>query len=709
MKYFSLNTVKDAYLSNSETTTNKFWGLISILSAVNTTVVPTVSYNFESNQVSNILNSLFILKEEKPVATKEQSRSIMLSRKWTTYVSDILTTKTPNIFSVLVWYFRHTPLDDHFSYKELYDKFLECSHISSEDAKRIFSFEKIKIEFSETKYSESSLKTALGKQNENITAENSAVVAEPGDFTRGPFLQPLYASQDIMKCLILSTFNLNEYYLDDTTQVTSKKISECIYGPIECGTGKPGMPTFLEGVILSTKNYEKNLDSLNRFFKATANKLYVNKCAIGTEEHYAKQLVIKPNREKDVNFDISWQYNGRTYCVNRELNMQGFNSFIQEYNRAYAGIFEIAIETSEKGTPIYKLYRLINHKGETFQKIYYGSPGTGKSFKVEHDVLPKDSEEFIFRTTFHPDSDYASFVGSYKPLKEGDSITYDFEPQAFTKAYVKAWQNPEDQVYLVIEEINRGNCAQIFGDIFQLLDRKNGVSEYPVNADAALAKYLNETLEGKAAEGIANGKLKIPANLNIIATMNTSDQSLFPMDSAFKRRWDWVYIPTTPPAGKEKCMTLHIGENNKDFDGKTIAVGDYEYKWTEFLKAVNMRISAVTHSDDKQLGFWFVKTPEGQDEISVSTFVSKVIFYLWNDVFKDVGPKSDNPFTISVDDKSKVMTFNSFYEVNSKGKIVENLGVLHTFMRNLGLGPKLNKEIESAQQEADLQDESVQQ
>lgn len=343
---------------------------------------------------------------------------------------------------------------------------------------------------------------------------------------------------------------------------------------------------------------------------------------------------------------------------------------------------------------------------ESIQKIYYGSPGTGKSFEVRRMLKSKNiPDENIFRTTFHPDSDYSSFVGAYKPLKKDGSITYDFEPQAFIKAYVKAWQNQEEQVYLVIEEINRGNCAQIFGDLFQLLDRKDGVSEYPVNADAALAKYLNDTLEGDASEGILNGKLKLPANLNIIATMNTSDQSLFPMDSAFKRRWDWVYIPTTPPADKERNMTLHIGENYKDFDGKTIAVGDYEYKWTKFLKAINKRISAVTHSDDKQLGFWFVKTDEEHDEISVSTFVSKVIFYLWNDVFKDMGPKGDNPFTVKVDGKNEVMTFNAFFDVNSEGKIVENIGVLHTFMCNLGLDPNLNKEVETAQKAADMQNE----
>lgn len=376
-------------------------------------------------------------------------------------------------------------------------------------------------------------------------------------------------------------------------------------------------------------------------------------------------------------------------------------SYKTELNEAY-----IIYRYSRKNNYILPGQQKNYTKDSSTQKIYYGSPGTGKSFEVRRMLKSKNiPDENIFRTTFHPDSDYSSFVGAYKPLKKDGSITYDFEPQAFIKAYAKAWQNQEEPVYLVIEEINRGNCAQIFGDLFQLLDRKDGVSEYPVNADAALAKYLNDTLEGDASEGILNGKLKLPANLNIIATMNTSDQSLFPMDSAFKRRWDWVYIPTTPPAGKERNMTLHIGENYKDFDGKTIAVGDYEYRWTEFLKAINQRISDVTHSDDKQLGFWFVKTDEEHDEISVSTFVSKVIFYLWNDVFKDMGPKGDNPFTVKVDGKNEVMTFNAFFDVNGEGKIVENIGVLHTFMRNLGLDPNLNKEVETAQKAADMQNE----
>ena len=433
---------------------------------------------------------------------------------------------------------------------------------------------------------------------------------------------------------------------------------------------------------------------------------------------------------------------------------------------------------------------------ESKQTIFYGSPGTGKSWTVQNDILDGVKDDFIFRTTFHPDTDYSAFVGCYKPIKKkventkrvlsaedlaaiyvrdvvptehlktghieprikfgieyceyfGGSlgkydinnvlelagielatgciedrvgmtyvkygvsvglkldaqkntgtITYDFVPQVFTEAYIKAWQNPTEQVYLVIEEINRGNCAQIFGDLFQLLDRKKGISEYPVKAETALAEYLSNVLEGDAAEGIRDGKLSLPANLNIIATMNTSDQDLFPMDSAFKRRWDWKYIPTTPPADKSRTMELSFKDKTTTKYGTTIDAGDYEYDWTEFLEKINEKIQNATHSDDKQLGFWFVKTEEGAEEITISSFVSKVVFSLWNDVFKDMGAKDSNPFTIKVDGKNVVMSFNSFFEMNSFGQIVENIGVLHTFLRNVGVEPKVKKAIADAQDAA---------
>lgn len=265
----------------------------------------------------------------------------------------------------------------------------------------------------------------------------------------------------------------------------------------------------------------------------------------------------------------------------------------------------------------------------SFQIIYYGAPGTGKSHRIKKLLkemnVPKEN---IFRTTFHPDSDYSSFVGAYKPtmkpvdekyrnvVGKDEEIAYSFVPQTFIKAYTQAYKKPNENVYLIIEEINRGNCAQIFGDLFQLLDRDdNGVSEYPIKADSDLRMYLEEELENHP-DGIKDGELCLPSNLYIWATMNTSDQSLFPIDSAFKRRWDWEYEPI-------KYMNTDWG----------IEVGGNMYSWTSFQEEVNNKIFEATNSEDKMLGDFFVKP--NNNVISEKQFINKVLFYLWNDVCKD--------------------------------------------------------------------------
>lgn len=418
--------------------------------------------------------------------------------------------------------------------------------------------------------------------------------------------------------------------------------------------------------------------------------------------------------------------------------------------------------------------------------IFFGSPGTGKSFMIKDKILRGVDDNDIFRTTFHPDTDYASFVGCYKPIcnsksnknktdytiddlaailktsyesaeiktialhsfalkyadyfngniaqfnkkevvvkagltedykveinkivnlfgwmkengyiAENSSISYEFVPQIFTNAYIKAWKDTTKPVYLVIEEINRGNCAQIFGDLFQLLDRNDdGVSEYPIKADADLTKYLQDKL-GVDHEGIADGKIKLPANLNILATMNTSDQSLFPMDSAFKRRWEWQYVPTSVTGDKKKVLKVESKEEkvliNKDQEQKILKLGMYQYDWSLFLKKINKCITDATHSDDKQLGFWFVKTPKDSNVIKIETFVSKVIFYLWTDVFKDFGAKVTNPFAFkNAEGGWVVCPFSSFFDPCT-GEI--NLGQIHGFMYNLGIIPELEPEIQAA-------------
>lgn len=239
-----------------------------------------------------------------------------------------------------------------------------------------------------------------------------------------------------------------------------------------------------------------------------------------------------------------------------------------------------------------------------------------------------------------------------------EELAYEFVPQVFTNAYVRAWRSLDDtnltadekQVYLIIEEINRGNCAQIFGDLFQLLDRKNGRSEFSIIPDAELSKYL-------AKQGLVSNKLVLPENLHILATMNTSDQSLFPMDSAFKRRWAMEYVPIN--------LEQKIA---KDF---RFTVAGKEYLWVDFLLKINPLIRKATDSEDKQMGEFFIK-----ENISEEDFKNKVMFYIWNDVCKDLYSASRiSPLffmrSAAGEDKKDVFTFAELY---GKGRLNEEDG-----------------------------------
>lgn len=348
------------------------------------------------------------------------------------------------------------------------------------------------------------------------------------------------------------------------------------------------------------------------------------------------------------------------------------------------------------------------------QQIYYGAPGTGKS----HIIHEMTSGESVIRTTFHPDSDYSTFVGCYKPTTKEeprytsygekaiaiknekgevlteDRIVYEFVDQAFLQAYVRAWkayaeageEETATKQFLVIEEINRGNCAQIFGDLFQLLDRNaEGFSDYPIQADNDMRKHLKKAFDGltitqaeainalykgrNVAQEVMDGKiLLLPNNLYIWATMNTSDQSLFPIDSAFKRRWDWQYMPISKgrDAKGEELQWAICAEGKR-------------YDWWSFLEKINEQIGATTNSEDKKLGYFFCKPFEGC--ISAETFVGKVVFYLWNDVFKDYG--FDN--TIFNDDEGGTLSFDKFYTTNHNGKVVVCEDKVVKFLENLGV------------------------
>lgn len=292
--------------------------------------------------------------------------------------------------------------------------------------------------------------------------------------------------------------------------------------------------------------------------------------------------------------------------------------------------------TAENNTAIVNEHR----RAETgCNVLLYGVPGAGKSWTIEHEYC--DNEDCMERLVFHPDYMYSDFVGQILPVvKDDDKVRYEFMPGPFTKLLKRAYSNPDKSYYLIVEEINRGNAPAIFGEVFQLLDRKDedeldktgkilykkGTSEYGIsNSNIAHIVYGDE-----------EHKVRIPANMSILGTMNTSDQNVFTLDTAFQRRWIMRMIPNS--------------FTNHKFADKPIL--DTTVSWKQFCEAINdeiLRRNNITSSEDKRLGAYFISASDlemkpvidgmsEKDRIQVehnnNRFAEKVLKYLWDDAFK---------------------------------------------------------------------------
>ncbi len=341
---------------------------------------------------------------------------------------------------------------------------------------------------------------------------------------------------------------------------------------------------------------------------------------------YDKTMLIKIATYLDIPIDYNW-YPGQ---ISFEMN-KWFRKNIQdtcEFHPFYIGnaIYKFFDESPKDDGQETTIDGFIPGG---YNMIYYGTPGCGKSHKVndEYDEENGFEKDLVHRVTFHPEYSNSDFVGQILPkTTPNEQVKYDFQPGPFSIALLDAFNNPDKKVCLIIEEINRGNASAIFGDIFQLLDRDElGKSIYEIDNEP-IKKYLEEN-------EIHIDKIFIPSNMWIIATMNTSDQNVFTLDTAFKRRWRMKRIPNK-------------FDMSKDYDKKLskMYIPGSSYTWEQFVDLVNAAIikNNLTglNSEDKQLGVYFVTenelsfTPLNQDKDIIDKFIEKVLLYIWDDVAK---------------------------------------------------------------------------
>ncbi|MCI8556270.1 MAG: AAA domain-containing protein [Lachnospiraceae bacterium] len=321
-------------------------------------------------------------------------------------------------------------------------------------------------------------------------------------------------------------------------------------------------------------------------------------------------------------------------------------------------------------------------------RIVFGAPGTGKSYRLncERADLIENGGGYE-RVTFHPDYSYAHFVGTYKPVPSKAGISYEFVPGPFMRTYVRAIENGRSEnkedvkpYLLLIEEINRANVAAVFGEVFQLLDRdERNVSQYPVKPSEDIKAYLAKELGGQSSD---YEELRLPDNMYIWATMNSADQGVFPMDTAFKRRWDFAYIG--------------IDDNDEGIRGKTVILGRkvvQKVEWNKLRKAINKFLAKQKINEDKQLGPYFISKniviPQNGDEIDrnkfIETFKNKVIMYLFEDaarqkrasLFEGCFQKSSRYSEICHEfDEKGLGIFNRDIQIDTKPEDLPAAGIL---------------------------------
>lgn len=350
-----------------------------------------------------------------------------------------------------------------------------------------------------------------------------------------------------------------------------------------------------------------------------------------------------------------------------------------ETNRSKATLVdleEITIDTKGTVNESSKSYNYF----EGYNVIYYGAPGTGKSFKVNEKIkeiypnFEKEEAEFVFRTTLHPEFSYHDFIGQIMPVINEEKIEYDFVEGIFTKALDKALELEVSNkpVYLVLEELSRANVAAVFGDLFQLLDRNEGKSEYTIT-NALIAKYIYK--DNKYT------KIYIPKNLMILGTVNTNDQNVFIMDTAFKRRFEWEYVSTKPVSDDKTHLIL----NNPK-----IKIGDnIQINWSDFYSKLNSYITKeMKLGEDKQIGQFFIKFSE-VPERNQEKIKNKLLQYLWDDV--ENSSYSGKKIFDNID------SFSDLYEKFGDGKSVFNKEFIDSLVDETPIFSRekeLNKDVE---------------
>lgn len=629
MYYFTPETIAQAN-RNIENLDAKAGGLFCVLSCLMENIDENISYTIDGEKLRQQLSMTFD-KVPKESFDNAKPSYIIFAIDWASSFFNKYIKNRIDLLSCAVFFLRRHGFEREYTKDEVIETFVKHYNLKSLKDSWFFNGNNLQLAYNQSNVEDNQ----VGFYSQmNYVPDfksilfNGIIQKSAADLKAAGQIQTLYSGSGVQACFLLSDEPLNQYYIMYNSKQLDGNETEfrTWLGTIKKSNGEPYSQNTLNQYMSAIKAVP------TEFAEALSPYATIFNIADGDAFAIVKNAIVSAVNYADVN---AARGNG---ALSACLDLYG--RFLSECD-------------TERLAPV----RHVTGYPSTFarNRILFGAPGTGKSYTIngdrkellygsrtaDEDTIDKTVCGEYERVTFHPDYSYANFVGTYKPVpikdSEGkDAITYSYVPGPFMRTYVKALKNSRTDTpkpyLLIIEEINRANVAAVFGDVFQLLDRDDEEkSEYPIQASEDIKKYLTKELGGEPDD---YSEIRIPDNMFIWATMNSADQGVFPMDTAFKRRWDFTYLGIDKSEDGIKDYTVSLGE------------GTYRrnVNWNELRKAINSELLAYKVNEDKLMGPYFIsekvlKTIEndgGKNFIRV--FKNKVLMYLFDDAAKQKRP-----------------------------------------------------------------------
>lgn len=618
MYFFTPETIVQAN-KNIEAIDPKIGGILCILHCLSENIEENISYTIDGQKLRKQLSMVFD-KELKDSFDNAKPSYIIFAKNWiSTFFNNHIKNKI-DLLSCAVFFLRRQAFESELNKEEIIDIFVKRYNLKI--LKDTWFSDNVNLELvynqDNVEDNQSYFYSKMGYTSDfKSILFNDKIKKAATEIKAAGQMQPLYSASGVQTCFLLSDEPLDQYYI-------MRKLNQKLEEDEDIFSGFESWLTSYDNPDYTGKQkyagYAKMLPKLINYM-------------------YENNLI----EDEDLNDKNLNKYNGWLDVYNSSIEVKEYDKKKLGNQGGVASLKKYISYIKYLLTRYTKEFDYSELKGFSTNKIFFGVPGCGKSYHIENEILGKEkgTEKYknyaaVIRTTFYQDYSNTDFVGQILPKISKDEngkdiVEYIFNPGPFTLALIQAISNPSKKVALIVEEINRGNAPAIFGDIFQLLDRdENSVSEYGI-VNVGIIDYLNSyefKVDDKKIKYHFN-EIKIPGNLDIFATMNTSDQNVYTLDTAFTRRWSKERIPN---------------EFNNHPIEKMFVPGMSGYTWGKFVDIVNNHIKdnleSLQVNEDKQVGAFFIKERDLLTKIEIiseekiKAFAYKVLEYLWDDVSK---------------------------------------------------------------------------